>query len=113
MNLNIARCVMTDAIEGPAIAYWAEVRNVKRAEDNYVSSFEVRDGGFEDARESDQWVLITEEKVKDGATALLNGSVKVSRDIAKQFVGGDDWDYDQSGVDCVVQAIAFNKIVFG
>ena len=112
--MNLARCLMTDAIEGSGIAYWAEVQNVKRDHDNYVSSFEVRDGGFEGSRESDQWVLITEEKVKDGALALLDGRVKVSRDIAKQFVGGsDDWDYDQSGVDCVVQAIAFNKIVFG
>lgn len=103
--------VMTDAVEGSGIAYWAEIKNVKRV-NGYVASFQVRDAGLEGPRESEKWVTVTGHKVNVAAQKLSDGSVEVARRISAQFCG-KDWDYDSEGIDCVIQAIVFGKLIFG
>lgn len=112
MDLNVARCLMTDAIDGPGIAYWAEARRVKRNAEKEVESFEVRDGGFEGERESESWVAITEDKIRAAAKDMTDGKVACHKRIAAQFIGSE-WDYDVDGIDCLIQHIVFKKIIYG
>ena len=109
---NVALCAMTDAVDGPAIAYWAEARNVKTDGDHSVTSFEVRDGGYEGPREKEEWTVINETKVRAAAKAMREGETDCHRSIQAQFVG-KDWDYDSTGIDCLIQHIVFGKIIFG
>jgi len=112
--MNIARCIMTDAVEGPGIAYWAEIKDITRDDEGYVTGFDVRDNGVEEPRERNDFIRVDESAVKKAVGEVLNGKVGVHRRIASQFVGGDDgWDYDSEGVDCVIQTIAFGKLVYG
>ncbi|MCA3018814.1 MAG: hypothetical protein ING66_09435 [Rhodocyclaceae bacterium] len=104
--------VMTDAIEGAGIAYWAEVKAVKRNAEGYVTSFEVRDGGYEGERVSDAWKIVNRHAVQNAVARLLSGEFAVRRDLAAQFVG-EDWEYDQDGVDALIQAICFDELTFG
>lgn len=104
-----AESLMTDAIEGAAIAYWAIVRNIVRDVDTgCVTSFDVRNFESADVR----WVRVNEKALRKAASKLLNGEVEVRRDIAAQFIG-KNWEYDDEGIDCVIQARCFNEIVFG
>lgn len=113
MNANeVMLCMLTDAVEGSGIAYWAEARNVRRRPDLYVTSFEVRDGGYEGPRESEAWHKINATTLKAAIVKLRNGAVPVRRDIAAQFVGAE-WDYDCEGIDCAVQVAVFGKLVYG
>lgn len=108
---TLAEYVMTDAVEGSGIAYWAEIKNVKRA-GGYVTSFQVRDAGLEGPRESEKWVTVNERKVNAAAQKLRDGNVEAARRISAQFCG-KEWEYDSEGVDCIIQAIAFGKLIFG
>lgn len=110
--VKMARHVMTDAVEGPGLAYWAEARNIRRDPDGNITAFQVRDAGKEDDRVSDEWTNINTKRVLVGRMLLLTGEVPVRRDLAAQFVG-NDWDYDSEGVDVLIQALAFGKLVFG
>jgi len=113
-----AQYLMTDAVETSAIAYWAEARNIKRSEPDdgtsvgYVTSFQVRDGGYEGPRVSDKWITVDSKAIAEAIEKIRNGVVKVRRDIAAQFVG-EEWDHDIEGVDVVIQTICFNNLVFG
>lgn len=108
------QCLLTDLVEGHGISYWAEFRNVKKDAKGYVTSVEVRDAGLNGRRVSRKWFVIDEAAVRFAAMALLTGGVQVSREIAAQFVGGEEkWEYDMHGVDVVAQAICFGKIVYG
>jgi hypothetical protein len=111
MKHTNAQYLMIDALDGPAIAYWAEVKNVKHDEQGKCLSFQVRDGGYEDERVSKEWVTITELKIEHAAMCLLSGTIEVRRDIAAQFIG-KEWKYDSEGVDCIIQAICFDKLIF-
>lgn len=106
-----AKYVMTDAVEGSGIAYWAEVKDVKRGAGNYVVSFKVRDAGNEGRRVSAKWTTVNAVAVESAAERLREMDI-CSRDIAAQFCGVA-WDTDQNGVDCIVQVIAFGKLIFG
>lgn len=110
--MNIAHSVMTDAVEGPGLAYWAEARKVKRNQENDVVSFEVRDGGYEGPRQSEKWVSVTERKIRKAAQEMRDGKVDCHREIQSQFVG-NDWEYDSIGVDCLIQHIAFGDVIYG
>ena len=77
-----------------------------------VTSFKVRENGNEGARQSIKWTLITATKVETAAKALREGEVDIGRDIMEMFCG-KEWETDQTGVDCLIQFIAFGKIVFG
>jgi len=109
--MDQAKYLMTDAIEGSGIVYWAEARKVTRDSEGFVTSFEVRDGGYEDARTSDKWTKINADVVNRAALSLLLGRCPVQRDIAAQFVG--EWEYDSDGVDAIIQCACFGELVFG
>ncbi len=104
--------LMISAVESSPIAYWAEIRDVRRDEKGNVLSFQVRDGGLEDARVSRHWVTINARKIIIAAKKLLLGEIKVRKDIAAQFIG-KEWDFDYEGVDCIIQSIRYKKLVFG
>ena len=110
--MNIALCVMTDAVEGPGLSYWAECRNVSRDGDGNVFAFELRDGGYEGPREKEEWTLVDESKIRTAAAAMRNGETDCHRSIQAQFVG-KEWDYDATGIDCLIQHIVFGKTIFG
>ena len=106
--------VMTDAVEGAGIAYWAEAKNVRRNKNNDVTSFYVRANDNEPLPADPklrEWHRVDASKVVAAATAVRNGLVDIRRDIAAQFV--PPYDYDGEGVDCLIQVIAFGEIVFG
>lgn len=112
--MNVANCIMTDAVEGSGIAYWAELKDVTRNPDGDVVAFDVRDNGAEGPREAQEFIHVDETAVKNAVNRLLNGETKVARRIASQFVGGEaNWDYDSEGVDCLIQTITFGKLVYG
>lgn len=113
-DINYAHCLMTDAIETAGIGYWAEVRNVKRNAENEVVSFEVREETPSDNAPA-PWATVNEGKVRQAAKDMRDGKCSVHRQIAAQFIGdsGDDWDYDSTGVDCIVQWIALGKVIYG
>jgi len=112
--MNVAKCIMTDAAKGPGIAYWAELKDVVCDSEGNVVGFDVRDNDAEGAREAPEFVRVDENAVRNAISRLLTGEVKVARRIASQFVGGEDnWDYDSEGVDCLIQAVVFGKLVYG
>jgi hypothetical protein len=110
--MNIARCLMTDAIEGSGISYWAEVNHVRRDSIGDVVSFRVRENEFERDGKQTKWTTVTEKKLRKAAVTLLTKNTGVSRDICAQFIG-TEWDYDAHGVDCVVQMIALGEVKYG
>lgn len=115
MNHNI-KCILTDAVEGPGIAYWASGLNIVRQEEgeNHVISFIVKDAAPDGDPVKKGQKLINERAILKAREALVNGDIKVRRDIAAQFVGKpEDWDYDSEGVDALVQAAFFGEIVYG
>lgn len=103
---------LTDAVEGPGVAYWAEAKDVQRDEHGYVTSFKVRDGGYESDRVSKNWKTVNEKSVKKAVADILSGEMEVRRDLAAQFIG-KEWEYDSDGVDCVIQTICFGELIFG
>lgn len=108
-------CLLTDAIEGPGIAYWAEADNIRRAptRPHWVTGFKVRDGGYENDPVKSEWLELTEAVLLKARDDLLSGKVKVRKDLAAQFVGPpDDWDYDADGVDVLIQAAYFGELVY-
>lgn len=104
-QIKRAKYVMTDAVEGQGIAYWAIVKDVKRDKDGYVTSFKVT----QLTRSS--WIVINAKKINEAALAMLTGRIEVSREIASQFIG-IEWETDQHGVDAVVQASLFNCMYY-
>lgn len=114
MNENLQQSVshvIADAAEGVGFSYWGEVDNVKRDMDGKVSSFQVRDPGYENPSLHEGWVTIDTASLIEGVRRLLSGEVIVRRDLAAQFIG-NDWDYDADGIDVLVQAIVFGKLVY-
>ena len=124
-NIDVIECMLSDAVEGNSgINYWAEIRKIRRDKNKPevigsstfypVVSFEVRDNGSGEVRVSEKWVIVNQGEVRKAVKKILNGQITVRRDIASQFIGKEsDWDYDSEGIDCVIQVIAFNEILFG
>ncbi len=112
---HIIKCILTDAVEGSAISYWAAGTKVLREEEtNYVTSFKVRDNAPDGEPVKKGCKVISNKAILKARNALVNGDVPVRRDIAGQFVGKpEDWEYDGEGVDALVQAAFFGKIVYG
>lgn len=109
-------CLLTDAIEGPGIAYWAEIDKVRRIDTSpyWVTGFAVRDGGIENDPVKTEWLELTEAILLQARNDLVSGKIKVRKDLAAQFVGQpDDWDYDAEGVDVLIQAAYFGELVYG
>jgi hypothetical protein len=113
-----ASYLMTDAVEGSGIAYWALLDQDSIKRDNklpragYVIQFKVTDGGFENDPINDKWVTINEATILTAVDKILKGDIPIRRDIAAQFVG-KTWEYDSEGVDAVIQAILFGSIQYG
>lgn len=108
------RYALTDAVEGPAIAYWAEAKDIKRDTEGYVISFKVRDGApdGEPVRTPNTWVTINARSLLKGRNKLLLDDLDVAQTFAGQFVG-HDWNYDATGIDVLIQAVVFGDIVYG
>ena len=109
---ELAKCLMVDAVEGQGIAYWAEIKGIKRDDNHYVLSFMVRD--VEREEKDGKWCLVNVAKVTSAVKRLLDNFQKygVHRDYAACFLG-NDWDYDMHGVDIIIQIVAFDKVIFG
>lgn len=106
--------ILSAAVDGPAIAYWAKGRNVRRDAEGNVVSFEVADGGPDGEPVQKGWRVFNERAIKRAREVLVNGKVDLSRSIRAQFVGPvDEWEYDDDGVDALVQVAFFGKIIYG
>jgi hypothetical protein len=110
MSINVIYCMLTDVVESGYSDYWAKIRDVQCNQKGYVTSFEVQDADEPASR----WIGINEKTVRETVKKILNGDIKVGRDVAVCFRGkADDWDYDSISADCVIQAATFGKIVYG
>lgn len=108
--------ILTDAVEGPGIAYWASGASVKRAgaAPRYVTSFIVTDAAPDGEPVKTGSKTINARAIMAARNALVNGDIAVRRDIAAQFVGKpEDWECDSEGVDALIQAAFFGKITYG
>jgi hypothetical protein len=105
---------LTDAIENSDIGYWAEFKNIKRDNEKLIISFDIRDNDDEGERVSEKWHKITFNKILKATEKIKNGEVEIRKDIAQQFIGKpEDWDYDIEGIDCVIQIVVFNELIYG
>lgn len=112
MNKMI-RNILTDAVEGPAIAYWAAGGDINRDVDGIVS-FQVMDAGPDGSPVKEGMFLIDEAAIMAAREKIINTDVDLNRDTAAQFVGPvDKWEYDQDGIDALIQVAVFGKIVYG
>lgn len=107
--------VMSDTLETDAVDYWAEVKDVARLATNHdLASFCIRDGGYENDRIHDDWCTVDAHTIQEAAKRIVLGDFSVRRDLAQQFVGKPrDWDYDEEGLDILMQAICFNRVEYG
>lgn len=101
--------LLTDAVDGSAIHYWANIKNVERNEHGDVTSFlcseVLRDINF-------KWVKVTPKKIQKAVLDILTKDIDVSRELASQFIG-EEWDTDINGVDIMIQYIVFKYIKYG
>lgn len=113
MNKTI-QAILNDAVDGPAIAYWARASAIILT-DGKVEAFRVRDGdpdGTGKVKKGSK--LINERTITDARNKVVNGDVKVRRDLAAQFVGKpEDWQYDSEGVDVLIQVAFFGELAYG
>lgn len=105
---------LTDAFECPVIYYWAETSDPKYLREDIIS-FVVADGApLMGDKITNRTAIVNEESILEAVSSILSGKVKIRRDIAQQFIGlPRDWEYDQEGIDAIVQIILFNDIVYG
>ncbi len=115
---EVIKQILTDAVEGPAIAYWARCyRSVREHTGKYklVTQFRVSDAapdGGKPVKKGSK--TIGERAILKARDLLVNGNVNVRRDIKAQFVGQPDaWEYDQEGIDALVQLAFFGELVYG
>lgn len=114
---NTISSILTDAVEGEGIAYWAKIQMVIRDREVKfwpVVSFVVLDGAPDGQPVKKGQKLINARIIERARNRIVNGDVKVRRDIAQQFVGvPNDWEYDSEGVDALIQVAFFGEIVYG
>lgn len=117
MTHHMIECILSDACDGPAIAYWAKGKDIvrKAGEINYVHSFKVADNDPDGSGPVKKgWKLIDEKAIMKAREKIVNEDVGIHRSIAAQFVGPiDKWEYDSDGVDALIQVAFFGKIVYG
>lgn len=115
--VNTINYILIDAVEGTGITHWAKIRMVIRNYDvKYwpVVSFVVSDGAPDGQPVKKGQKLINDRIIERARNRIVNGDVKVRRDIAQQFVGApNDWEYDNEGVDALIQVAFFGEIVYG
>lgn len=108
---NIINDILTDLVEGGGSHYWANFRNVKRDDDLNVISFEVKDD-----TEMPDWKIITAKEIEEAIEKMKNNykELHIGVRIAEQFFGNrEDWDYDATGIDCLLQIAAMQEVVYG
>jgi len=115
--------VMTSAVEGRAITYWAQARNVVRDVDLNVVSFEVKplDGDRRtrerrarglDAAPTDTWRTVDAGGIALAIAFVLSGHVRVGRPLVGQIVT-EKGAADEECVDVLVQIAALGELVYG
>lgn len=107
--------LLNDLLNTRAIQYWAEIKSVKSDKTTgNVVSFVVLDGGYENSPLSTEKKTISEKSIMAARSKMLLDDVDVRRDLAAQFVGPvSKWEYDEDGMDALVQVALFGKIVYG
>lgn len=112
--------ILTSAVEGKAITYWAKGKDVQRQprtkdEYAYVISMKVGDADpDDDGGVKKGWKLLNERSLAKARDKLVNEDCDVHRSIAAQFVGPiDKWEVDNEGVDAIIQVAFFGKVVYG
>lgn len=108
MKLNqLIRNILTDTLENDYIGYWADVRNVKRDCEGLIFSFEVKDHDVKD----EKWTVIDEKSVMPAVNKIISGQIKLKEEIVEQFLG-EEWNYDATSIDCLIQVIIFGEIIY-
>lgn len=111
-DLELIKCLLTDAVECLDLFGWAEVRAVRKDKNGYVSSFSCRDAGYAGSKVS-AWAKVNPKKISIAAFHCREGDLDVGRDIAAQFVDKVAvWDYDMYGIDCLIQYIVLGKVIY-
>lgn len=112
--------IISSAVSGPAIAYWAKGSNVvyEQKPDGSrgpVIAFTVRDGDPDGSGVlTTSKKVINERSILAARKLLMDQDCGVHRSIAAQFVGPmENWDFDSDGVDALVQVVLFGKAVYG
>ncbi len=105
-----------DIVLNNAIDYWADIIEVEY-DDNDRSVkivMEPADGewGIFDNNDSRKLELVAWE-IQFGINRIMQGMVKVNNEIRGMIASGDVGAIDASAADCIVQAVCFDKVVYG
>ena len=117
---EFAEDVMTAAIEGESLHWWASVRSVVRDADLTVTSFEARpqEPAFADGRADvrDQWRRLDAGNILNAATTIAGDHsicIGCAPFIAQALAEFDAGHVDDWSADAIVQVALFGEVVFG
>jgi len=98
--------LMTDVVEQGYCDYWGYVDVVVRNSDNDVVEFNIYESD-----EPYKGGTITREKLLEARRKLLDGEIEIHASWAAWLIGKEeDWDYDATTADFLIQAAAFGEI---
>jgi uncharacterized protein (UPF0297 family) len=111
--------ILTCAVEG-GIGYWSAVGDCKRAEDGSWESVTLHPdvdgegawGFFKDERDT-QTITVTYSNLRAAIDKVSRGEVSINPIVRGYIMSGDPCDIDSDAADCLVQIVAFGKIVYG
>lgn len=114
MTHQTIQYILSDAFDGSAIAYWAKAKDVIRGT-YYVTSFKVADNDPDGSGPIKKgWKVINEKAIMKARDKMMNEDVGIHRSIAAQFVGPiENWEYDNDGVDALIQVAFFGEVRYG
>lgn len=110
LKTEFLRDILTIAVEG-GINYWATMKSIIRDDDGYVVKCEVT------TDVQDATTIIDLETVAMGVKDIMYEYVKVNKVnrnyLRSAVLDGDASMIDAEVADCIVQAGAFRKIIYG
>lgn len=109
--LDIMEIVLNNAID-----YWAEIIEVEYDDNDRAVKIvmEPADGewGIFDKNDSRKLELVAWE-IQFGINRIMQGMVKVNNETRGMIASGDVGAIDAGAADCIVQAVCFDKVVYG
>lgn len=113
-NRQMYRNLLTDAIETSAVSYWLACHQVLRDAAGDVIRI-VKPCAADEEKKI--WADVDELTIQRGMQRIRDGLVDVNKDlfamVAHGYVFPDDADIDAEGVDVILQAGMFGKLVYG
>ena len=113
--MNIFEQMMTDAVHGGAIGYWANVNNVTQSEDDpsMVTSFTVWDSAPEGEPMKEGEMVIDAAALQKARDAIASGAVPVHDGLKARFAGPEsEWEYDDAALNQLIQVAYFGSITY-